>query len=415
MSQSLREKLSRIYGPAPDSHPVSELQSRLERISGPKSPRSLADYLGGEWKQRRSGRLLVAERLFPADYRHGILPLSAVLEVPVAPVRTLAGGGFTTFDPRRALFLDTETTGLAGGAGTCVFLVGLGHFNGDRFQTRQLFLPGYEAERAFLEELNEVLVSGSFDCLVSFNGKSYDLNLLENRFVMQRLPRPFGGLEHLDLIHPSRLLWKERLQDCALQTLERRLLRFHRQGDIPSALIPGIYFRYLHSGQFRLFERVFEHNRLDLLTMVGLVTLAARLVDEPDESHFVDYGTAARIHQLRGNLEKAETLLEEACRRNGRGQTFSPWLANLALLKKKLGKFDEALPLFLQVVNGSPQPPLQAFEEAAKILEHVRHDFRGALDLVHRAMRFHSSDDLRHRAFRLGCRIAGKNWRRGGA
>ncbi len=410
MSQSLREKLSRIYGAPPPPAETGELRAKLERISRGR-PRALAEHLGGQWKERPSGRLLTVDRFFPLHHRHGIAPLSDIFSVRAQPVRTLAGNGdFKEFDPRRTLFLDTETTGLAGGAGTCVFLVGLGYFEDDRFRIRQLFLPGYEAERAFLEELNDVLVGDRFGCLVSFNGKSYDLNLLENRFVMQRLPRPFDRFDHLDLLHPSRLLWKERLQECGLQTLERRLLRLHRKDDIPSAMIPGIYFRYLHSGKFQPFDRVFEHNRIDLLTMVGLLTLAARLVEEPDERHYVDHATAARIHQLRGNFEKAEELLEEACADCRTSAPPEQWVANLAYLKKRLGKYDEALPLFLQIVEASPRPPVEACREAAKILEHVRRDFQAALDLVRRARKHACSEDLKRREFRLECRLAGRRW-----
>ncbi len=404
MTQALRQRLDRIYGGPPGGEKA--LRSRLEKLSGPRHPRALADHLRGHWVESSAGRVLTVDRSWPISHRHGGCLLGDVFRIRDEQVRVLAGnGGFASFDPRRLLFLDTETTGLAGGAGTCVFLVGVGFFHRDTFRTRQLFLPGYDSERAFLEELRHVLARhGPFQHLVSFNGKSYDLNLLDNRFVMQRLDGPFRALDHLDLLYPSRLFWRGAFEDCALQTLERRLFGLRRSGDIPSSLIPRIYFNYLQSGRFRPFDRVFRHNRTDLLTMVSLIISASRLVEEPDESLFVDGRRVARLHTLRGNHAKAEQILE----RVPRGEPEVDF--ELALLKRKLGKHDEALHLFRQVIDGSPRPPREAIVAACKILEHRNQDFRGAFDLVERGLRFYRCAELEHRRHRLQCRMEGRSW-----
>ncbi|MFQ5740645.1 MAG: ribonuclease H-like domain-containing protein [Acidobacteriota bacterium] len=406
----VRDRLSKIYGPPAAK---KELRSRLEKLTHPPKSPSLDHLLGGTWKNRPGGRLLSVERTFPLDYTHGTLPLGEIYSVPSAWIQLLAGSGdFSNFQPQRTLFLDTETTGLAGGAGTCVFLVGLGFFHRSQFRIRQLFLPDYGCEKAFLEELSDLIQRGDrFRYLVSFNGKSYDLNLLQNRFVMQRLEPPFQSFSHLDLLHPSRLLWRSRFRDCALQTLERQLLRLDRSGDIPSALIPGIYFNYLHSGQFHSFSRVFQHNRMDLLTLVSLVVLASRLIEEPDSAFHVDALSAAHLHQLRGNFQKAAQLLEAAWgKMTIQSEEWQQVSLRLALLNKKLGRTDQALRLFQQLMTSLPEPPLTVFQEAAKILEHERRHFEAALAVVDRGLALYPSPDLRHRRFRLECRLQGRRW-----
>ncbi len=408
MSEPLRFRLSRIYGDAPKKN---QLRARLEKMSRPRADSgSLGRYLGGEWKERPSGKLLTVDRTFPHDHPHGGVPLNRLHGVSSQSLQLLSGTGFLEFDPYRTLFFDTETTGLAGGAGTCIFLAGVGWFEDSVFRIRQLFLPDYQSERAFLEELDELIHNGRRFChLVSFNGKCYDLNLLENRFVMQRLGRPFQDFDHLDLLHPSRLLWRGRFEDCALQTLERRLLGLRRQGDIPSALIPRIYFNFVQTGRYQAFDRVFRHNRTDLLTLVSLVALASRLLDEPDENLYVDPVTASRVHLLRGNENRAVEILEEALQRDS-AQSSPDLKLQLGLLWKRAGRFEEALDLLLQLTRLDGDCPRVALEEAAKILEHQNADFQRALELVDMALARGGDERLEHRRYRLQCRLEGKRW-----
>lgn len=403
----LRSRLNRLYGEAPRR---SQLRDRLEKLSRPRgTPASLGRYLGGEWKERPGGPLLTVDRSFPQDHCHGGIPLNQIHRLSSRSLRLLSGTGFSRFEPCRTLFFDTETTGLAGGAGTCIFLAGVGWFEDGVFRIRQFFLPGYQAETAFLRELDEFIHNGHrFQHLVSFNGKCYDLNLLENRFVMARLKRPFVDFDHLDLLHPSRLLWRGRFEDCGLQTLERHLLGLRRDGDIPSALIPRIYFNFVRSGRYQAFDRVFRHNRTDLLSLVSLMSLAGRLVEEPDERLYVDPLTASRVHQLRGNEGRAVEILEEALENTPRPS--SDLLLQLGLLRKRAGRFGEALEMFLRLCRERRAPRI-AFVEAAKILEHQKRDFEKALQLVDRALEFDQADErLLHRRYRLRCRLEGKRW-----
>src|SRR5262249_33194494 len=143
-------------------------------------------------------------------------------------------------DPSRIAFLDTETTGLSGGTGTYAFLVGIGTWRSSGFLVEQFFMRNFDEEAAVICPLEERL--SQVKVVVTFNGKCFDLPLLESRFVMHRRDWPLADGIHLDLLHPSRRLWKLRLKDCSLANLEREVLGFEREEDIPGYLIPQVYF-----------------------------------------------------------------------------------------------------------------------------------------------------------------------------
>ena len=359
--------------------------------------------------ERGEGRTLIVDRDFGFDYQHGNVSLDSALKLAGSELQVLAtNADFESFSPFETLFLDTETTGLSGGTGTCVFLVGVGYFESNHFRIRQFFLPGYQHERALLKFLGELVKATSARFMVTFNGKCYDLNLLGYRHVLQKVEHSLLTLQHLDLLHPSRVLWRDCFDNCSLQTLERHLLGYNRRGDIPSAHIPRLYFNYLHTGACDSFDRVLEHNRLDILTMVGLLVRAAELCRRPDDRFFVSPLRASRLHQLRGNWTMAARLLEESLR--GESAPCPKVLAELGLLKKRLDKRNQALQFFEQSIRLQKRPPVPLLVEAAKILEHHRHDFAAALELVRHALEFESSPALEHREYRLRQRLAGERW-----
>ena len=194
------------------------------------------------------------------------------------------------------LFIDLETTGLNGGAGTYAFLVGCAWFEppspsasagqaGGVFRTRQFFLSAYAGERALLDGLAQL--AARMGGIVSFNGKSFDLPLIETRYLFHRLATPFAGLPHVDMLHPARRLWRGeedeaagRTASCRLCVLEQALCGVTREGDVPGFEIPARYFHYVRSGDARPLERVFEHNRLDLVSLALMTAEASRLLEE---------------------------------------------------------------------------------------------------------------------------------------
>ncbi len=221
------------------------------------------------------------------------------------------------------LFLDTETTGLAGGTGTLVFLVGASRWRGNTFHTRQFFLHDPAGEAALLQQLHRL--AGGFRAVATFNGASFDLPLLRTRALLNRLDPPWDEMECWDLLVPARRLWGRRLPDCRQQTVERQVCDLERGGaDILGQLIPQIWFDFLHQGRIGDLPRVFYHNRRDMTGLghiFGKVVAQARTLaaGRPGrETSWWDAWSLGRIAEMRGQtdlsikwLGKARLLAEE--------------------------------------------------------------------------------------------------------
>jgi len=180
------------------------------------------------------------------------------------------------------LFLDTETTGLAGGTGTMAFLVGVGWFRNHLFYSRQYFMPDFAHESAMMQELSRLTCK--FKVVMTFNGASFDLPLLRTRALMNRLDDPCSQLVSWDLLVPGRRLWGKIYDNCRQQTLEKGLLEMRRgPGDIDGALIPQTWFDFIKTGDGEQIGQVLHHNQRDLLGMVGIF---ARVLDMAD--HLLD-------------------------------------------------------------------------------------------------------------------------------
>jgi hypothetical protein len=314
--------------------------------------------LGGAIVERDSGVTLTVDRICRA-------PVPAEAEVldrsPVELLSRLFGRLAVNVEPRGrepasspasspgVMFFDLETTGLAGGAGTHAFILGLGWFEDDRFRVRQFFLPGLDLERPMLEAAaDEVLSSRG---LASYNGRTFDVPLIETRYLFHRMEEPFTGLPHLDLLHPARRLWWQE-EGCRLTTLERRLLGVERGDDVPGFEIPERYFAYLRSGDPALVEPVLDHNRMDIVTLAGLTMRLAWLYEVGPEASrdgaecfglgslfertgqveraLASYERAASLarhfeDELRLDASHRRALLLRRCRRHG--EAFDVWKA----------------------------------------------------------------------------------------
>ncbi len=207
-------------------------------------------------------------------------------------------------EPQELLFLDTETTGLQGGAGTLAFLVGLGAFEGDEFVVTQYLMRDYDEEVFVLKPVMARLASAR--ALVTFNGASFDMPLLESRLTMNRL-RPEQPLtRHLDLLHIARRVFKLRIPRCSLQTLEREVFGQQREDDLPGAQVPERYFRYLKTKDMALLEDILQHNAQDILSLARLLYALKHLHEEPlsasDQRDLVSLG---RVYEKRGERERA--------------------------------------------------------------------------------------------------------------
>jgi hypothetical protein len=261
------------------------------------------------------------------------------------------------------------------------FLIGLGWFEGDSFITEQLFARDYAEERATLLHLGERL--GGREFLVSFNGKAFDANLLATRFIMNRLSNPLSGLPHLDLLHPARRLLSHRLADRRLSSLETSVLGFDREGDIPGSEIPQRYFDWLRRRDGLLVADVFEHNRLDILSLAALAAHLVELIDPDRERigfHQGDRLAAARLFLARECHVDAIRLLDPlsgcACRETAREAA-----RELSLLHKRQHRWPEAVAIWEEMLRRDGKD-LFALVELAKWCEHRRHDFSRALALT---------------------------------
>jgi len=355
---------------------VRELQKR-------ETPRAVAieDLVQGHFHTTSRGQCFVADETYPLEHRHGDLPLSAFLQLSPETVLQVGQEGFADIDMRRVCFLDTETTGLSGGTGTMAFIVGLGFFVDEGFRVRQYFLRDPGDEPAMVEALMDRL--SGFEGLISFNGRAFDVPIIENRFILARAVPPLHDMLHFDLLHPARRLWRYALSSCALTSLEREVLGVRRdQADVPSGVIPFLYRDYLRTGDARDMKRVLYHNKIDILSMV---TLAARLcwavadpwnVEQREERRRLSGGelyALGRWYTGEGRLEEAEQAYRTALRSQLEGDPAlrRRTLRELAYLLKRNERRDEAFAFWQQLALESGRHPegILAHVELAKYFE----------------------------------------------
>ena len=234
-------------------------------------------------------------------------------EIDFAALQLLApGAAREVADPRQWLFLDTETTGIAGGTGTYPFLVGIAWWDAGGLQVEQFFMREHSEEHSVLVALAERMAKRRV--LVTFNGKTFDWPLLETRYNMTRMIRAAAPRAHLDFLHPARNLWRLRLGSARLAELEEHVLGWNRGADMMSEFIPQIYFDYLRGGSPDPLVPIFHHNQMDLRGLAGLALRTLALLGDP-ERHGRDalelFG-ASRICERRGETVRARTLYERS-------------------------------------------------------------------------------------------------------
>ena len=323
----------------------------------------------------RKGTLFVKETRFPLDHGHGDAVLGSALSLPASAISVAANSPeLGEFDLGSAMYLDTETTGLAGGTGTYAFLIGFGMFEEGGFVVRQLFMRDYHEEEAMLHHFAEHVKNAS--AAVSFNGKTFDIPLLQTRFITARLRSKLADLPHFDLLHAVRRLWKERIGDCSLGNVEALVLGVAREGDVPSSQIPQLYFDYVRSRDARPLARVFYHNCQDVLSLVGLAQLACNAVSGYEDERDID---PADLYSL-GKLYFKQKRFEESLFCAGRALEMSPArqvLRRCAYIRayslKRLHRWDEAESAWRLLLQDFPDEIVPRIE-LAKHYEHRTRD-----------------------------------------
>src|SRR5882762_4628945 len=259
-------------------------------------------------------------------------------------------------DPEKWLFLDTETTGLAGGTGTYAFLIGLASWDAGGLQVEQFFMRDFAEEHSLLQELTQRIAERPV--LVTFNGKSFDWPLLESRFTMTRSIAVPKLAAHLDLLHPARALWKLRLGSVRLVELERHILDaprlgWHRENDVSSALIPQFYFDYLRGGPTEPLAGVVRHNQMDLRGLAALFGKINALLtsDEERDAESLDLFGLSRYLQRRGESQRAHSACTQAIDLGLPKEYDRQARRELALLAKRRGEHDKAAALWHELVK----------------------------------------------------------------
>jgi uncharacterized protein YprB with RNaseH-like and TPR domain len=412
MPRSLRDRLRRLDGPSVSAVASRELESlekalvgevredlglkaRLERLVAaagrgrqPQRPEAgegggtrLEELVQGCRVENEHGEFYLIDESLPLEGFHGGLPLSRFRALAPDSAAIVAGEpGYEGFDLAASVFLDTETTGLAGGTGTAAFLIGIGYVDGDRFRVRQYFMRDYHEEASLLAGLAEEL--RRFRSVVTYNGRMFDLPLLETRYRLCRQRYPLEQAVHLDLLHPSRRLWKARFGCCRLQTLEAALLGVERHGDVPGEEIPRLYFEYVRRRDARALAQVFRHNHVDVVSLAALSVLACQWVAGGMAEDPRDLLSLGRVYERARLGERSERVYRRALE-SGDGALRLSALLRLAARLKRAGEHAAAAELWAEATEAGD---LGALRELAIHSEHRTRDLAAALTAVERGL-----------------------------
>jgi uncharacterized protein YprB with RNaseH-like and TPR domain len=367
--------------------------------------------VAGSFRATPRGEAFIAEQTFSEDYLHGktspySVPSRSVISQWANDVR------IAELPINKFAFLDTETSGMAGGTGTYAFLVGAARFVDGKFVLQQFFLRDPSEEPAMLEALINFLAP--CEALVTFNGKAFDAPLLATRYKMHRIPVPFKDYAHLDLLPLARRLWRDRLPSRALKYLEEHVLGFTRTSDeVPGYEIPWLYFDYLRTQDARPLGGVFYHNAMDVVAMAALLSHMSELLADPYNGrveHGLDFIALGKLYEDLNHWDEAARLFERGLELGLTESDFGVAVRRLSILQKKRGDVDQALRLWEQAAE---KGHIYAHIELAKYYEHKKRDAKSSLEWAKSArkeaeradlpgyIRKHWLDEIDHRLARL--------------
>jgi uncharacterized protein YprB with RNaseH-like and TPR domain len=360
------------------------------------------NFVSGEVVENEHGRYFLGEKFFPAHRRHGNVEFSSFADLSRDLLQAASGGDWPDGGPDRWAFLDTETTGIASGTGTCAFLIGIGTIEPSGFRVRLFFMRDYDEEAAMLSGVESFL--SKFDVLVTYNGKAYDAPLLETRYILNRSESPLARMAHLDLLFAARRLWRLRLASCRLIELEREILGVEREGDLPGELIPYHYFEYLRTRQaFRLVP-LLHHNTMDIVTLAALTAVVLPAFASADGSgfrHGEDLLGLARWLRANGRSDDALALYRRAIDRGLADPNLFRAMWEMAALEKRAGRRDRALAIWNDLGAVKNAFRCQALQELAKHYEHAERDYALALEMTSAAQQVSPAPELERRRLRL--------------
>jgi len=353
-------------------------------VSQQKPGTPIDKIIKGEWVESRGERVFVTKVSYPFGSVHGNVVFEKDLQF--GSIAHFWGiDQLETMNLKDFLFFDTETSGLSLGAGTIIFLFGCCFFSENGLEVLQFFLEDPASELIFLNKIDELLKNHK--CLVSYNGKSFDVPMLRTRMVLNRLPHINLEMPHLDLLHFSRSLWKLRLESRRLSDIEKDILAFQRSEDeVPGWLVPQLYQDYLSNGNASSLEGVFYHNKNDVVSLAALFSHINKLVSEKsslESANLLDIISIGSIYQKSGNLSLSESYYQHGLDRGDPSELDNKILRDFALLMRKQGKWVEAVDLWKVAAK---KDDLIACIELAKYFEHREIDLVTASSWVETAI-----------------------------
>ena len=316
------------------------------------------------------------ENSYALDARYGRIKLDAGLKISGEVLACLGQDeAFKDLDLSTALFIDLETTGLSGGTGVIPFNVGMGYYRDDQFVVGQYFLGEMAEEGRMIQELADFFKEMDFQSVVTYNGKSFDIPLLETRFILQRQPFVLSELPHLDFLFPARRLWSHKYESCRLFHLALKVVQTGRTEDIPSAEIPWRYFQYLQTGNYDLIEPILYHNQEDILSLLGLVVIGSHIFSEDPElcmGDAMDFYGAGKVMASAGDTEKSLQFFKKALDGDLTDEVTVETKRRLSAHFKKHQDWDSAVPIWEEMTSTDVVTPAQlfSFRELAMHLEH---------------------------------------------
>ena len=341
-------------------------------------PISLSDALMGTWESTRSGDCFVVRKHFPFSYEHGSRKLSQFPEIGIFdPVSSSSGLSDIHLDD--FLFIDTETTGLSGGAGTYVFLAGAAKYGKEGVDFAQFFLQDPANEPCQLAALEEFCSSAKV--IISYNGKSFDLPRIKNRYLFHGWPAPFQDVYHIDLLHIVRRLWKTQLPTCKLGDIEYHLLGIERDSqDIPGWQVSEKFFEYLQNNDPEPLKGVFYHNEVDVISLITLLSYITDRLSSPlskihrDDEDLIPLGQY--LHHLNRSDIAIEVLSRAISAKSLSDKSLLSGLISLASIHKKYDDYESAIPLWEKCADMND---IQSKVELAMYYEHKVSDYQEAI------------------------------------
>lgn len=352
----------------------------------PSTTHPVEEVVAGRFINTGNGMTYLIEEDFPLNYIHGQVGLQ-LSTLPKTIAEWAGDISIAEQAPESIVFLDTETSGLAGGTGTFAFLVGVGRYTPEGFHLAQFFMRDPLEESALLIALEEYLAA--CQVIVSFNGKAFDVPLLDTRYTLQGWKSPFRELAHVDLLHLSRRLWRDRLPSRTLSNLEVQILGASRTDEeIPGWMIPQMYFDYLRDGDSRPLKRVFYHNAMDVVSLAALLNHTSALLEDPFTqplSEYIDLAAVGRLLEDLGHTQRAVEIYETCLKVELPEDIANDTLYRLSLLYKHDNNYPAAIPLWEQA---AARRKIFAYEELAKYYEHHAIDLEMAIKWTEEALDF---------------------------